>query len=250
MSHFYVTEINFLLPEAFLFLSIIILSLSGNYIPVIKNKFNNLNLLCSLGILVLGFTIFLISKFWSPLFDFEEYSVHVFKIISINHISLYCKTISSGFAIFYIIAFQDLISQSKINNLTYIVLILVMVLSCFVMASAFDFILFYFSLEIYSLCFYVLAAARPSSKETSKRIFRLIYYIVINFLTSIVILAGIGSMYYIFSSTNFGFVDIILTREVLLVPFGDFLFKLGIALILFGLHLRVRLWVYILGDYV
>ena len=162
MSQFYLNEINFLLPEAFLFLSIIILSLSGNYIPTIKNELNNLNLLCSLGILVLVFTIFLISKFWSPLFDFEEYSVNVFKITSINHLSLYCKTICSIFAIFYIIAFQDIISQSKINNLTYIVLILVMVLSCFVMVSAFDFILLYLSLEIYSLCFYVLVAAQPS----------------------------------------------------------------------------------------
>jgi|TARA_B110000438_G_scaffold246949_1_gene248795 NADH-quinone oxidoreductase subunit N len=192
-----INNLNILLPEIFLSLSIFTVLILGVFIK------KSYNLITKLSLLILIICIFII-------FNNDHESVKVFSgsFVS-NTFTNFFKILILISSIFVLNFSQIYIKEKNIAKFEYPIIILLSILGMFFMISSNDLILFYLGLELQSLSLYILAAIdRDNLKSTEAGI----KYFVLSALSSGLLLYGCSLLYGFTGSTNF---DIISEKLVL-----------------------------------
>ncbi len=181
-------NLNILLPEIFLTLSIFSILMIGVFI---KESFN---LIFNLSSVIILFTIAIIlnssnetEKIFLESFTRDSFS-NFFKIL-ILIASLFVLNSSKVF-----------ITDNKIVKFEYPIIILLSILGMFFMVSSNDIILFYLGLELQSLSLYILASIDRDNLRSSESGIK---YFVLSALSSGLLLYGFSLLYGFTGSTNF-----------------------------------------------
>ena len=181
-------NLNILLPEIFLTLSIFSILMIGVFI---KESFN---LIFNLSSAIILFTIAIIlnssnetEKIFLDSFTRDSFS-NFFKIL-ILIASLFVLNTSKVF-----------ITDNKIVKFEYPIIILLSILGMFFMVSSNDIILFYLGLELQSLSLYILASIDRDNLRSSESGIK---YFVLSALSSGLLLYGCSLLYGFTGSTNF-----------------------------------------------
>ena len=181
-------NLNILLPEIFLTLSIFSILMIGVFI---KESFN---LIFNLSSVIILITIAIIlnssnetEKIFLDSFTRDSFS-NFFKIL-ILIASLFVLNTSKVF-----------ITDNKIGKFEYPIIILLSILGMFFMVSSNDIILFYLGLELQSLSLYILASIDRDNLRSSESGIK---YFVLSALSSGLLLYGCSLLYGFTGSTNF-----------------------------------------------
>ena len=207
-------NLNILLPEIFLTISIFSALMIGVFI---KNSFNLIFNLCSVIILV---TIAIIlnnsyspEKIFLDSFLRDAYS-NFFKIL-ILIASLFVLNSSKAF-----------ILDNKLGKFEYPIIILLSILGMFFMVSSNDIILFYLGLELQSLSLYILASIDRDNLRSSESGIK---YFVLSALSSGLLLYGCSLLYGFTGSTNFDLIANELNKENVGAVFAMVFILVGLA---------------------
>ena len=183
-----INNLNILLPEIFLTLSIFSILMIGVFV---KNSFN---LIFNLSSLIILSTIVLIlnssnneEKIFLESFTRDAFS-NFFKIL-ILVASLFVLNSSKNF-----------ILDKKLAKFEYPIIILLSILGMSFMVSSNDIILFYLGLELQSLSLYILASIDRDNLKSSESGIK---YFVLSALSSGLLLYGCSLLYGFTGSTNF-----------------------------------------------
>ncbi len=182
-----INNLNILIPEIFLSLSIFSILMLGVFI---KNSFNLIFNLSSLIIIVTIAIIFNTNsteKIFLDSFVRDNYS-NFFKILILVS-SLFILNSSKKFVI-----------DNKLDKFEYPIIILISILGMFFMVSSNDLILFYLGLELQSLSLYILASIDRDNLRSSESGIK---YFVLSALSSGLLLYGCSLLYGFTGSTNF-----------------------------------------------
>ena len=181
-------NLNILLPEIFLTLSIFSILMIGVFI---KESFN---LIFNLSSAIILFTIAIIlnssnetEKIFLDSFTRDSFS-NFFKILILTA-SLFVLNTSKVFII-----------DNKLAKFEYPIIILLSILGMFFMVSSNDIILFYLGLELQSLSLYILASIDRDNLRSSESGIK---YFVLSALSSGLLLYGCSLLYGFTGSTNF-----------------------------------------------
>tara|TARA_Y100000590_G_scaffold388651_1_gene463170 strand:+ start:2880 stop:4295 length:1416 start_codon:yes stop_codon:yes gene_type:complete len=208
-------NLNYILPEIFLSLSIMFLLILG----VFKNKSSSLVHYFSISFLLI--TVILI--FNNPL----DLNISLFRgSYIIDNLSSYMKilTILGGAAALSIS--RQYLKLFKIFLIEYPILILCSILGMMVMISSNDLIVFYVGLELQSLALYVLASFNRDQLKSSESGLK---YFVLSALSSGLLLYGCSLIYGFSGSTNFNLISQSINSDNYFLTFGIVFILVGLA---------------------
>ncbi len=193
-----IDNLNILLPEMFLLISIFILLMLGVFIK------NSYNLITKLSLIILIATSFII-------LNINKESVLIFSDSFIRDpFANFIKILILISSIFVINCSQLFIKDQQLNKFEYPIIVLLSILGMFIMVSSNDIILFYLGLELQSLSLYILAAIdRDNIRSTEAGI----KYFVLSALSSGLLLYGCSLLYGFTGSTNFETISTELNKE-------------------------------------
>ncbi len=207
-------NLNILLPEIFLTLSIFSILMIGVYM---KNSFN---LIFNLSSLIILLTIAIIlnssnnlEKIFLESFTRDAYS-NFFKILIL---------VSS---LFVLNSSKNFIQDNKLAKFEYPIIILLSILGMFFMVSSNDIILFYLGLELQSLSLYILASIDRDNLKSSESGIK---YFVLSALSSGLLLYGCSLLYGFTGSTNFDLIANELGKENTGAVFAMVFILVGLA---------------------
>jgi len=207
-------NLNILLPEIFLTLSIFSILMIGVFI---KNSFN---LIFNLSSLILIITIGIIlnnpnnqEKIFLDSFTRDGFS-NFFKIMIL---------ISS---LFVLNSSKNYILDNKLGKFEYPIIILLSILGMFFMVSSNDIILFYLGLELQSLSLYILASMDRDNLKSSESGIK---YFVLSALSSGLLLYGCSLLYGFTGSTNFDLIADQLNKDNTGAVFAMVFILVGLA---------------------
>lgn len=183
-----INNLNILLPEIFLAISIMTILMVGVF-----NK-DSYNLVTKLSLVIILLTIFI-------LYNKEIYTIKVFSEIFIsNPFTTFIKILLLVAGFFVLNSSQQFIKDNNINKFEYPIIILISILGMFFMVSSNDLIIFYLGLELQSLSLYILSAIdRDNTRSTEAGI----KYFILSALSSGLLLYGCSLLYGFTGSTNF-----------------------------------------------
>jgi len=209
-----INNLNILLPEIFLSLSIFTILIFGVFI---KKSFNIIFNLTSL-ILILTMAIILNNpnheeKIFLDTFTRDSFS-NYFKILIL---------ISS---LFVLNSSKNFITENKLDKFEYPIIVLLSILGMFFMVSANDLILFYLGLELQSLSLYILASIDRDNLRSSESGIK---YFVLSALSSGLLLYGCSLLYGFTGSTNFDLIAAQLNKENVGAVFAMVFILVGLA---------------------
>ncbi len=209
-----INNLNILLPEVFLTLSIFTILMIGVFI---KKSFNLIFNLTSL-IILLTIAIILngsndVEKIFLESFTRDAYS-NFFKILIL---------ISS---LFVLNASKNFIIDNNLAKFEYPIIILLSILGMFFMVSSNDIILFYLGLELQSLSLYILASIDRDNLKSSESGIK---YFILSALSSGLLLYGCSLLYGFTGSTNFDLIKDLLTKENTGAVFAMVFILVGLA---------------------
>ena len=212
-------NLNLILPEIFISLSIMFLLLLGVF------KENSSKIIFNLSLFVLLITTIIT---FNETFSVTR-SVLFNKSFIIDHMSSLMKiiTLIGGFLV--LVISSSYLKIFKIYNIEYPILILSSILGMMVMISANDLIVFYMGLELQSLALYVLATYNRDQLKSSEAGLK---YFVLSALSSGLLLYGCSLMYGFSGSTNFDIISAQLNSD-------DYVLTFGIVFILVGLAFKI-----------
>ena len=207
-------NLNILLPEMFLTLSIFSILMIGVFI---KNSFNLIFNLSSLILIITIGVIFNASnnqeKIFLDSFTRDGFS-NFFKIIIL---------ISS---LFVLNSSKNYILDNKLGKFEYPIIILLSILGMFFMISSNDIILFYLGLELQSLSLYILASMDRDNLKSSESGIK---YFVLSALSSGLLLYGCSLLYGFTGSTNFDLIADQLNKDNTGAVFAMVFILVGLA---------------------
>ena len=207
-------NLNILLPEIFLTLSIFSILMIGVFI---KNSFNLIFNLTSL-IILLTIAIILnssnnVEKIFLESFTRDSFS-NFFKILIL---------VSS---LFVLNSSKNFILDMKLAKFEYPIIILLSILGMFFMVSSNDIILFYLGLELQSLSLYILASIDRDNLKSSESGIK---YFVLSALSSGLLLYGCSLLYGFTGTTNFDLIAGELGKENTGAVFAMVFILVGLA---------------------
>tara|TARA_B100001146_G_scaffold223376_1_gene237862 strand:+ start:170 stop:1585 length:1416 start_codon:yes stop_codon:yes gene_type:complete len=211
-------NINLILPEIFISLTLMFLLIVGVF------KKNSSNLIYNLTIL----SLFLLLALILNLSHIEETFVFN-QSYKIDNLSTFMKVLTVLSAIFVMLTSSKYLKLTKIFKIEYPVLILSSILGMMVMISSNDLIVFYMGLELQSLALYVLASFNRDNLLSSEAGLK---YFVLSALSSGLLLYGCSLIYGFSSSTNFNEISINISN----IQYG---LSFGIVFILVGLAFKI-----------
>ena len=193
-----INNLNILLPEIFLALSIFTILMIGVFI---KKSFNLVFNLTSL-IILLTIAIILnnsnnIEKIFLESFTRDAFS-NFFKILIL---------ISS---LFVLNSSKNFIIDSNLAKFEYPIIVLLSILGMFFMVSSNDVIVFYLGLELQSLSLYILASIDRDNLKSSESGIK---YFILSALSSGLLLYGCSLLYGFTGTTNFDLIAGQLSKE-------------------------------------
>jgi len=193
-----INNLNILLPEIFLTLSIFSILMIGVFV---KKSFNLIFNLTSLIIILT--TIIILNgsnneeKIFLDSFTRDAFS-NFFKVLIL---------ISS---LFVLNSSKNFILDSKLDKFEYPIIVLLSILGMFFMVSSNDIILFYLGLELQSLSLYILASIDRDNLRSSESGIK---YFILSALSSGLLLYGCSLLYGFTGSTNFDLIANELNKE-------------------------------------
>lgn len=161
-------------------------------------------------------------------------------LFSMDSFILFSKSFIILLTFCYLVLLLLFSPKIYINNFEYIILILSASFSLCLLIGANDFLSFYLTLEMQSLCLYVLAASKKTSTFSTEAGLK---YFVLGAFSSCLLLLGISLFYGVFGTTNFDFLTLLLETKFVgleqtiyiiclasvLLIFVSFFFKLAAA---------------------
>ena len=193
-----IDNLNILLPEIFLTLSIFSILMLGVFL---KNSFN---LIFNLSSIIIIITIAIIlnrpnieEKIFLESFTRDAFS-NFFKILILVS-SLFVLNTSKNYII-----------DKNLDKFEYPIIILLSILGMFFMVSSNDIILFYLGLELQSLSLYILASIDRDNLKSSESGIK---YFILSALSSGLLLYGCSLLYGFTGSTNFDLIANELNKE-------------------------------------
>ena len=209
-------NINLILPEIFISLSIMFLLILGVY----KKEGTKLTLNISLLVLLITAIItfnetFAISR--TTLFNDS---------VVIDYMASLMKIITLLGAFLALIISSSYLKTFKIFKIEYPILILSSVLGMMVMISSNDLMVFYMGLELQSLALYVLATFNRDQLKSSEAGLK---YFVLSALSSGLLLYGCSLIYGFSGSTNFNIISNQLNSNEYVLTFGIVFILVGLA---------------------
>ena len=209
-----INNLNILLPEIFLTLSIFSVLMVGVFV---KNSFNLIFNLSSLIILLTLAIIFNssnnVEKIFLDSFTRDAFS-NFFKILIL---------VSS---LFVLNSSKNFILDKKLAKFEYPIIILLSILGMFFMVSSNDIILFYLGLELQSLSLYILASIDRDNLKSSESGIK---YFVLSALSSGLLLYGCSLLYGFTGTTNFDLIAGELGKENTGAVFAMVFILVGLA---------------------
>ena len=209
-----INNLNIMLPEIFLSLSIFSILMIGVFI---KKSFNIIFNLTSL-IIIISIAIILTSPNNQEKIFLESFTRDAF--------SNYFKILILLSSLFVLNSSKNFIVENKLDKFEYPIIILLSILGMFFMVSANDLILFYLGLELQSLSLYILASIdRDNLRSTESGI----KYFVLSALSSGLLLYGCSLLYGFTGSTNFELIADQLNKENTGAVFAMVFILVGLA---------------------
>ena len=209
-----INNLNILLPEIFLTLSIFSLLMIGVFL---KNSFNLIFNLSSIIIIITAAIIFnrpnIEEKIFLESFTRDAFS-NFFKILIL---------ISS---LFVLNTSKNYIIDKKLDKFEYPIIILLSILGMFFMVSSNDIIVFYLGLELQSLSLYILASIDRDNLKSSESGIK---YFILSALSSGLLLYGCSLLYGFSGSTNFDLIANELNKENIGAVFAMVFILVGLA---------------------
>ena len=207
-------NINIMLPEIFLSLSIFSILMIGVFI---KKSFNLIFNLTSL-IIIATITIILTNPNNEEKIFLNSFTRDAF--------SNYFKILILVSSLFVLNSSKIFIVDNKLDKFEYPIIILLSILGMFFMVSSNDLILFYLGLELQSLSLYILASIdRDNLRSTESGI----KYFVLSALSSGLLLYGCSLLYGFTGSTNFELIASQLNKENTGAVFAMVFILVGLA---------------------
>ena len=209
-----INNLNIMLPEIFLSLSIFSALIIGVFI---KKSFNIIFNLTSL-IIIVTITIIVTSPNNQEKIFLESFTRDAF--------SNYFKILILISSLFVLNSSKNFIIENKLDKFEYPIIILLSILGMFFMVSSNDLILFYLGLELQSLSLYILASIdRDNLRSTESGI----KYFVLSALSSGLLLYGCSLLYGFTGSTNFDTIAEQLNTENVGAVFAMVFILVGLA---------------------
>ena len=186
-----INNLNILLPEIFLTLSIFSILMIGVFIR------KSFNLVFNLSSVIIVITLVMILNLpTQPEKIFLDSFVR-------DNFSNFFKILILGSSLFVLNSSKTFITENKIDKFEYPIIILIAILGMFFMVSSNDLILFYLGLELQSLALYILASIDRDNLRSSESGIK---YFVLSALSSGLLLYGCSLLYGFTGSTNFDFI--------------------------------------------
>ena len=193
-----INNLNILLPEIFLSLSIFSILMLGVFI---KKSFN---LIFNLSSLIIIITIAII-------FNSSDNTEKIFLDSFVrDELSNFFKILILITSLFVLNSSKHFIIDNKLNKFEYPIIVLISILGMFFMVSSNDLILFYLGLELQSLSLYILAAIDRDNLRSSESGIK---YFVLSALSSGLLLYGCSLLYGFTGSTNFEIISNELNKQ-------------------------------------
>ena len=207
-------NLNIMLPEIFLSLSVFSILMVGVFI---KNSFNLIFNFTSI-IIVVTISIILTSPSNEEKIFLDSFTRDTF--------SNYFKILILLSSLFVLNSSKNFIIDNKLDKFEYPIIILLSILGMFFMVSSNDLILFYLGLELQSLSLYILASIdRDNLRSTESGI----KYFVLSALSSGLLLYGCSLLYGFTGSTNFEMIETQLNKENTGAVFAMVFILVGLA---------------------
>ncbi len=186
-----INNLNILLPEIFLTLSIFSILMIGVFIR------KSFNLVFNLSSVIIVITLVMILNLpTQPEKIFLDSFVR-------DNFSNFFKILILASSLFVLNSSKTFITENKIDKFEYPIIILIAILGMFFMVSSNDLILFYLGLELQSLALYILASIDRDNLRSSESGIK---YFVLSALSSGLLLYGCSLLYGFTGSTNFDFI--------------------------------------------
>ena len=209
-------NINLILPEIFISISIMFLLLFG----VFKKESSKLTFNLSLFVLLIT-TIITINE------TFSISRVTMFNgSVIIDYMSSLMKIITLICGFLVLVISSSYLKIFKLFNIEYPILILSSILGMMIMISSNDLIVFYMGLELQSLGLYVLATYNRDQIKSSEAGLK---YFVLSALSSGLLLYGCSLIYGFSGSTNFDIISSQLNSNEYVLTFGIVFILVGLA---------------------
>ena len=209
-------NLNLILPEIFISLSIMFLLILGVYKKEGSKLTFNISLLVLLITAIITFNeTFAISR--TTLFNDS---------VVIDYMASLMKIITLLGAFLALIISSSYLKTFKIFKIEYPILILSSVLGMMVMISSNDLMVFYMGLELQSLALYVLATFNRDQLKSSEAGLK---YFVLSALSSGLLLYGCSLIYGFSGSTNFNIISNQLNSNEYVLTFGIVFILVGLA---------------------
>jgi len=207
-------NLNLILPELFLSLSIFVTLLVGAFFKNSYNLVTKITYVIIISLLLIIFNSFNeIGNLFSNSFVSNSFT-NFFKIL-----------ILLG-TLFVMIITQDFIKEMKINCFEYPLLLLFSVLGMFFMISSNDLMSFYLGLELQSLALYILASIDRDNLKSNESGIK---YFVLSALSSGLLLYGCSLLYGFTGSTNFEDINLKIVLENTGAVFAMVFILVGLA---------------------
>ena len=209
-------NLNLILPEIFISLSIMFLLILGVFIK------DGSKLIFNISLLVLLITAIITIN--------ETFSINRMTLFNdsvvIDYMSSFMKIITLLSAFLVLIISSSYLKIFKIFKIEYPILILSSVLGMMVMISSNDLMVFYMGLELQSLALYVLATFNRDQLKSSEAGLK---YFVLSALSSGLLLYGCSLVYGFSGSTNFDTISNQLNSNEYVLTFGIVFILVGLA---------------------
>jgi len=209
-------NLNLVLPEIFISLSIMFLLVLGVF------KKDSSKLIFNISLLVLLITATITLNETSNI----DHTTLFNNSVVIDHMSSLMKIITLVGAFLVLVISSNYLKTFKIFKIEYPILILSSVLGMMVMISSNDLMVFYIGLELQSLALYVLATFNRDQLKSSEAGLK---YFVLSALSSGLLLYGCSLIYGFSGSTNFDVISNQLNSTNYVLTFGIVFILVGLA---------------------
>jgi len=209
-------NLNFVLPEIFISLSIMFLLVLGVF------KKDSSKLIFNISLLVLLITAIITLNETSSINRITLFS----NSVVIDYMASLMKIITLLGAFLVLVISSSYLKIFKIFKIEYPILMLSAVLGMMVMISSNDLMVFYMGLELQSLALYVLATFNRDQLKSSEAGLK---YFVLSALSSGLLLYGCSLIYGFSGSTNFDVISSQLNSSEYVLTFGIVFILVGLA---------------------
>jgi|688.fasta_scaffold29183_3 NADH:ubiquinone oxidoreductase subunit 2 (subunit N) len=194
----FLNDIFVFLPFIYFF---IFLFFIFTYVLFLSKYKKNIEVIYITSIFSIIYLLLVLYLFLNLIFIFNLSNIFLFNFLfNIDLLNLNSIVFIIFILIFFISLFLDYFRNEKLNSFEYLIILLIAIFGLFCLICSFDFLSLYISLELQTLCLYILASYKYFSNFSTEAGLK---YFVLGALSSGFLLFGISILYGLVGSTNF-----------------------------------------------